>query len=285
MKSLLLIAAALATAISASAETYITEDITTNTTWTVAGSPYIVQGVIGVEDPSTLTIEPGVVVKMDSVAHLRPNNGGVLHAVGTEGNEILFTSAQDTPAPNDWWGVVMNRSSASVVSHCIFEYGRYNLYADHSDPTISNCTSRYASTAAFMCEDSSPNITDCEALDSNQGVRLSGTASPVITGCTLADNVTGVYVNGPDQFPVIHNCNIYDNTSENLYVRGYTELPLVTIDAEDNWWGVDTDVEIEQTINIASSSVGYVEVDYDPWLHEAPVEEVSWGRVKALFAE
>ncbi len=69
-----------------------------------------------------------------------------------------------------------------------------------------------------------------------------------------------------------------------MYVTAYTVPPMVTIDAENNWWGTDVEAEIANSINIHGLSA-YVEVDYDPWLHEVPVEASSWGRVKALFAK
>jgi parallel beta-helix repeat protein len=272
-------------AIPSAAQTQVTDDITATETWTPSGSPYIINHDIYVLAPSTLTIEPGVTVKLDSLAKLRTETNSSIVAVGIEGDEILFTSGADTPAPNDWYAVDVSNSPTSAFTYCIFEYGRYNLYANGgSHVSVSHCTSRHANTAAFMCEDSAPVFTECRASDSEQGLRLSGDAFPTVTSCTIIDNQIGIYVNGPDANPVIHNCNIHYN-QDNMYVRAYEELPIVTIDAESNWWGTDVDYLIEETIYIAQSSVGYVEVDYDPWLHEAPVEAVSWARVKALYSE
>ena len=95
--------------------------------------------------------------------------------------------------------------------------------------------------------------------------------------------MNGIVVFGPDSVPVIHDCNLYDNPSGNMYVTAYTVPPMVTIDAENNWWGTDVDAEIANSITIHGLSV-HVEVDYDPWLHETPIEASSWGRIKALFA-
>jgi parallel beta-helix repeat protein len=264
-------------------QTYVTDDITASETWTTTGSPYIINHDIYVLAPSTLTIEPGVTVKLDSLAKLRTEMNSSIVAVGIESDEILFTSGSDTPEPNDWYAVDVSNSPTSVFTYCTFEYGRYNLYANGgSHMSVSHCTSRYANTAAFMCEDSSPTLTDCQATNSGQGIRLSGDALPNVTSCTLINNQTGIYINGPDANPVIHGCNIHDN-GENVYARAYSELPQVIIDAENNWWGVDSYLEIGETINIGPPYAPYVAVDYDPWLPEAPVEELSWARVKALF--
>jgi hypothetical protein len=48
---------------SASAQTVVSADITTNTTWTTTGSPYILARPIFVKNDATLTILPGVVVR------------------------------------------------------------------------------------------------------------------------------------------------------------------------------------------------------------------------------
>ena len=284
MRTVLLSIAVLVVAATALAQTYVTENITTDTTWDIAGSPYVVQGEVRVISPHTLTVEPGVTVKMDSMAQLTPYNGGVLHAVGTEGNEILFTSVEDTPAPNDWYGVVLRQSSASVMTHCVVEYGRNNIYANQCDPTITNCTIRFAENSGILNEVSSTTITGCLVTENGTGVRVSD-GNPIITGCTISNNYRGVYLIDSDTDPVVNNCNIVDNASSNIFVYAYDGRPIVTLNFENNWWGVDTAPEIEATIDIHSSSVGFVEVDFDPWLHEVPVEAISWGRIKTMYLE
>jgi hypothetical protein len=61
-------------AASAFGQTTINADITGPTTWTTAGSPYILEGPIFVRDGGTLTIQPGVIVRG------QPRNGGTLPA-------------------------------------------------------------------------------------------------------------------------------------------------------------------------------------------------------------
>jgi hypothetical protein len=110
-------------------------------------------------------------------------------------------------------------------------------------------------------------------------------SAPTITNCTVVNNSAGIKIVGPDVSPVINYCDLYDNV-ENLGLYEYEELPIVTINAENNWWGTDVEEEIGWTISIHPSSEGFVEVDFDPWLHGTSVDEsMSWGRVKALFAD
>jgi hypothetical protein len=261
MKSLVIVCVLTAAAVPATAQTYIAGHIVTNTTWTLAGSPYIIQGNAFVDASSTLTIEPGVVVQLQQFTRLEALDGSSIVAVGTSEDPILFTSDQGTPAPGDWDYVGVKHSSGSEFAHCVFEYGTDGLYLNHSDSPVSFCTVRHVLTTGISCDESSPTI----------------------TSCTIADNGRGMKIFGPDTSPVINYCNLENNLSENILVVGYEELPIVTINAENNWWGTDIEEEIGWTINIHSNSEGFVEVDFVPWLHDTPVEATTWGRVKVLF--
>lgn len=63
---LLHLAFCLALAASASAQTNVQGGIYANTTWTLANSPYVMTGSIVVFPGKTLTIQPGVVVKVQT---------------------------------------------------------------------------------------------------------------------------------------------------------------------------------------------------------------------------
>jgi len=77
---------------SASAETQISGDIEGDTFWSLAGSPYIINGFVNISPQtpgSTLTIDPGVNIKITNKANL--NIFGNLHAVGTVDQPITLT--------------------------------------------------------------------------------------------------------------------------------------------------------------------------------------------------
>ncbi|UCC52731.1 MAG: hypothetical protein JSV68_01950, partial [Anaerolineaceae bacterium] len=86
-------------------------------TWTLAGSPYLIDGDIIVPTGETLSIEPGVEVIFQSWYKLTVN--GTLDAVGTEAEPILFT------ASNKWLGIrFVNASDESQLTHVIVERGQ-----------------------------------------------------------------------------------------------------------------------------------------------------------------
>ncbi|MGW8186216.1 MAG: hypothetical protein ACWGNK_03085, partial [Desulfobacterales bacterium] len=94
------------------AETYVSGNITSDTTWDAAGSPYIVTGDItvrhsaathyNIQTAAVLTIEPGVVVRFEpgTGLYIGLNNTGsstydyygALSAQGTADEPVVFTS-------------------------------------------------------------------------------------------------------------------------------------------------------------------------------------------------
>jgi hypothetical protein len=128
-------------------------NITTNTTWGLAGSPYILAGQVQVDSGVTLTIEPGVVVQFDY-----PNAGsdlflagdstlsgirvdGTLNAVGTAANPLTFTlSAGSLSNGAGYWGGIYftGSSTGSALQYANMIYPSYAILVDGSTPAISN---------------------------------------------------------------------------------------------------------------------------------------------------
>ena len=81
--------------------------------WDVSNSPYIVTENILVSEGVTLTINPGVTVKMDAGKSIQIN--GKLIAKGTSTNRITFTSSQSNPSPGDWDFIKFSDSSDDAV--------------------------------------------------------------------------------------------------------------------------------------------------------------------------
>uniref|UniRef100_F4C2L5 Multidrug transporter n=1 Tax=Sphingobacterium sp. (strain 21) TaxID=743722 RepID=F4C2L5_SPHS2 len=92
-------------------DTVLTGDITEDRTLS-ADVVYTLSGATYVKDGVTLTIEPGTRIEAEygddtDVAFLAVEAGGMINAVGTEANPIIFTSANPNPAPGDWGGIVI----------------------------------------------------------------------------------------------------------------------------------------------------------------------------------
>ena len=70
------------------AQTNVSGLINSDTNWSFANSPYLVTGNVLINTGVTLTIEPGVVVKMGSQVTIQ--NKGRFIAIGEPDNRITF---------------------------------------------------------------------------------------------------------------------------------------------------------------------------------------------------
>jgi flagellar hook assembly protein FlgD len=140
--------------------TNVSGRITTDTTWTLSGSPYVVVSSVTVEgsptSAPTLTIEAGVEVRVAQgqwVAIAFGANRGALRALGTADAPIRFTSQQPAGAKTRgfWYGVILRPAtdSSTLLDHVIIEYAGFNGHASaHIDgcaPTLRHVTLREAS--------------------------------------------------------------------------------------------------------------------------------------------
>lgn len=106
--------------------------ITTNTTlsknykWRLRGYVYVDNGV-------TLTIEAGttIISNKDSAGVLTITRGAKIQAEGTAAAPIVFTSAETTPAPGDFGGVIIAGAAPGNGNHAKIEGGvdsKYELF-------------------------------------------------------------------------------------------------------------------------------------------------------------
>ncbi len=177
-------------------------------TWDFAGSPYMVNGEIVINETTSLTIEPGVEVGFAGWYQFFVS--GSLMANGTEADSILFTANVTTVR---WHGIrFINNSDSSILDYCIIEYGLTDMdganFPDNSGGGILLLNSPDASIminnsviqhneayygGGIECDNANPIIENCHityntAVYCGGAMQLYSDCSPVIKNSTLAYN-------------------------------------------------------------------------------------------------
>ncbi len=207
--------AALFCAIPASFATNVGGNITTDTTWTAAGSPYVVtstvnvQGTDGPDGVTTLTIQPGVLVQFNSSTSLNVglSGPGALVADGDTGPGapalIRFTTSNGSPAPGQWGGIQFAGNTAaapaSIVRNATVEYGggaTNSLIYLSSVPgtatvTLQGLTLQFSSTDGIYA--TGPSIISLSGTNTikncaNAGIEISSTGNVTVSGTTFTSN-------------------------------------------------------------------------------------------------
>jgi hypothetical protein len=204
--------------------------------WTPAHSPYFVTCDVTVPTGQSLIIEPGVQVRFRG--HYKFEVNGVLRAIGTPTDSILFTRDYPTEEAK-WFGIrFWYAQPGCSLSYCIVEYGKADGAAGWYDaagggvfslacsPTMLHCTLRYNwardGGGGWHNDAGSPYIADCLVHDNvtaYYGGGISGWHSnPTIERTVMIHN-TGVVGGGfawGQGAPVVRNCTIANNTASQM---------------------------------------------------------------------
>ena len=157
-------------------------------TWIRQDAPYILTGnhFLGSTAGSSLTIEPGTVLKFTSNAQFYVGYSGVsgnLIADGDPGNMITFTSgaAEGFESPGDWDGIWFydGTGGGTVLDNCLIAYG------GGAGGSSGNLVFRNDIAGV-------PTITDSQIENSGAyGIFLGNNAAPTLEGNTFTNNALG----------------------------------------------------------------------------------------------
>ena len=148
-------------------------NINQNTVW-YADLPYIVDGMLIVDQDIVFTLNPGVIIKFyDSTSGIIIN--GTLKAIGNNNEKIIFTSNYSSPTPGTWRQIYFSETSIdSVLDYVIVKYGGNYLSYD------PKC---HPNRAAVRVENTSITLSNSIVEENkNRGVYL-------INSSTIIDNV------------------------------------------------------------------------------------------------
>jgi len=272
--------------------TYVSGQITKDTTWTATNSPYVVQGQVTVNPGITLTIDPGVIVKFEDRAYMNIN--GNLTAKGIAKDKIHFTSIKDDsvggdtngdkdntkPAPGDYKYINFFASSTGVFDystiryggnrntndyHCVTVLDRCVLRVKGANVTIKNSEITKNNDGVYLTEQGNLTIDSSEILD-NSGYGVLSNSSSYVNKLKIVNSVFGggyqsVYIYGPTEFVNYNNSQASPNTA--------IFLSQTTIKTDQTWnpgipfvldGAVGPQVEKDATLTIAPGTI--VKVQY-----------------------
>jgi hypothetical protein len=221
--------------------------IGSNTTWTIANSPYNITGNILVKSNVTLTTEAGVTVNFNCYNILV---NGTFVARGTASNPIKFNGGK----PNSPAGSItfdsysgMNRT-ASVIAFSQLDAMTIDVDGFVS-PTISN-------NVFYNSGNNGHTDVAIRIVDGN-----SDSFYPLtITNNTITVGSNGIILDSLGANPTIAYNNIYGNICNiNLIASGNLNVP-------NNWWGTSNPQAINQTMHDFKNDFRLGVVNFVPFL-------------------
>jgi hypothetical protein len=233
MKKSYLTLASLFTFTFSYAQTNVSGGIYNSTTWTAAGSPYIVVDTIVVFPGVTLTIDPGVTVKFEDGKYIEIRQGSFI-AQGTAADSITITSNSAAPVIGIYEGIRFNNPAAMLFDYCIFKYAEMpiqyccltipNIFIQHSyfyknancigvnNSIITITDSKFENNTACILYSGSlitvhrsqfTNNVNCFGDYNNESVNQLE-----LDSCTFIQNMIAGHI---DSYCRITNCTISDN--------------------------------------------------------------------------
>ena len=241
------------------AETEVGGIINSDTTWTLANSPYIITGTVQVPSDITLIIDQGVTVKVNSGEKIKI--AGILNVNGSENLPIKFISNDD----NRWSGIEFINSVDSYINNATIKNAIQAIELQGVSPVIFT---------GNLFQNNSSVITDSGGYQNMQFLNNTFLNNTIVfSGIrTLDDNrfENNIFVDNNSVFDygyyfgntVISNNNFINNNfiikaPENGY--GYGNVEIL-----NNWWGTVNKNVIDNYIEDGNDDVSLQILNYAP---------------------
>jgi hypothetical protein len=242
----------------AAATTYVNGTMNTNATWTTAGSPYVVTSTFSVGSSATLTIQPGVVIKVNGT-FTQFGVVGSLVAVGTADNRIVFTSLRDdsiagdtggdgptTGAPGQWYSMYVQGSA--VLQYVDVRYGGWG-------------SANTAYGGIQISGTGNVNADQCHIhLNQRAGIAVGWGGTLTLTHSNVSVNAIGVSAMNA-HVQISANSSLSSNSDSGVYFNYSTAYvgaapSIMNSDVANNTgWGIK--LVVDQTISSATAPTGH----------------------------
>lgn len=237
--------------LAAPTETIINSNITTDTTWTLANSPYHLTNHIEVNAGVTLTIEPGVEVWIGEKFYVHVREGASIIAKGTPTQHITIDRYIDpiTQLGPRWRKIWFHENTTSYFRYVDFAYG--GAAANSDDTTLhfegagthvlNNCLVRASKQQGIVASGGSLNVTVAGTLFQDNG------RYPIIADSGANVAITGSTLQAGDSHAIFLRTRTVPATITIADSNLFSDVPFTTIqndmyssaciNAQNNWWG------------------------------------------------
>ncbi len=214
-------------AMPVSADTNISEAISSDTRWTPAGGVYVIDSSFSILDGATLTIDPGTIIKAKVTSFGGPSIYGRLVANGTLEEPIYFTAFMDDSVGGDtnqdglnaevtgiWQGLSFKPNSTGELNHVIVRFSE--AVGIENDEGVLNIKNAYIHdnyqiyfgliSGIGILNKGDLSVSDSVIENHTYGVNSSGSGTVVISGTQILNNIQmGLYVDSQGSLTLLNN--------------------------------------------------------------------------------
>ncbi|KPJ58290.1 MAG: hypothetical protein AMJ46_14420, partial [Latescibacteria bacterium DG_63] len=181
---------------------------------------------VTVSENAELTLKPGCILRFATDDENGGGNDhercelivrGTLTADGKSDSSVILTSAAESPAVKDWYGIRLDATNTSnVLDNCIVNYVYTAIELDQSTATVDSCLLSHFFMDGIKADASMVTVTRDSILLGNTGTRGVLLMSP--TSATLSNNIITGLGSPPYGIEVIGNgsLTIENNTIDSV---------------------------------------------------------------------
>ena len=234
------------------AKTVVSGTITSNRVWTKAGSPYLVTDNLKINTGVTLTIEPGVVVKVsENLAMPWLNNNmdvyGRLNASGTDSEKIYFTSVYDDSLGGDTNG------DGDATAPSEFDSWRIRFFSGSQNSVLAHVVIRYTADGPFFSS-TEAGIDHLRMDASGNGISAIGSVLD-ITNSDLSGLLQSALSVNFGSTVTMSDSRITNVLYQPVIVSNNSRLSLYNSEVLDTGLDYAISVALNSTLGIASSTI------------------------------
>ena len=197
----------------AGAQTTVSGGIYNNTTWTLANSPYLMTGSIVVFPGVTLTIEPGVEVRVKEHSVAEPQyyleTRGTINMVGQPSAPITFKADTALTTVGAWGGfVIKNSQGGSINYNHVNISNAVNCFGYEAIPDLiqlNGCNFSYN----FQAIAAGIELVAENCTFTNNDVAIYGWSNFTFSDCVFENNLSAMFIYA-SRFEM-HNCIVKNN--------------------------------------------------------------------------